>query len=218
MDSQIQDAISHFSKTDWCAELLSRPGATHFVPHEPTPTSWAVNLTQDQLFRKTLRTPSTIPHQLGFFQDPFGSHPETKKPASSTGLTMLNPVVTVLYDLQPGINGFNGTAHGGFIACMVDEAMGSVIYTNYDAMINAKSKDKLPENVPDTTNARIFTASISVQLKKPILTPSVVAVVAELERVETKKLIFKITIKNHETVFAEAQGLWIIVQNTKPRI
>ncbi|KAL1897730.1 hypothetical protein Cpir12675_002229 [Ceratocystis pirilliformis] len=218
MDQKVQDAIAHFSKTPWCAALISRPGATHFVPHEPRAGSVAVNLTQDRLFRKTLRTSSTVPYQLGFFQDPFGPYPETSKPASSSGLTMLNPIVTVLHDLQPGVNGFNGTTHGGFISCIIDEAMGSLIYTNYDELMGAKMKHKPPDNVPDLSDARVFTAGISVQLKKPILTPNIVAVVAELDRIETRKLLFKITVKNNEVVFAEAQGLWIVVPNAKSKI
>ncbi|KAI0401304.1 hypothetical protein F4802DRAFT_433508 [Xylaria palmicola] len=121
--------MSSFESIPWCAALLRKPEVVTFTPMARLHGSPS----QDQLFKTSLNTASTVPEYLGFYQNPF-SDPDrlTLPPPSSNqaGPQFLVNRVSLLIDLRPGVNGFNRTAHGGLIASLFDEAMGCLLFQN----------------------------------------------------------------------------------------
>lgn len=171
---------------------------------------------QDQLFKTSLNTADTIPGYLGFYQSPF-SHPTrfTLPPAPLTGAGphFLISTVSLLIDLRPGVNGFNGTVHGGLIASLLDEAMGSLLVINAavlrDMLANSAT---IPENVLNLTEVGpTMTATMNVRFMKPILAPQVVIVTATLTKAEGRKLVLSCDIKDGKSIeFVRGEGLWVI--------
>ena len=123
--------MDYFQSIPWCAVLLEKPG---IVPYTPTcrlePDANGALPTQDQFFRVNLRSSDLIPYAIGFYQDPFSPAIISPSPTLS-GLRLLIHSSTLMLDLRPGTNGYNGAAHGGLISTLIDEAMGSLIYINH---------------------------------------------------------------------------------------
>ncbi|KAI0145183.1 hypothetical protein GGR57DRAFT_306144 [Xylariaceae sp. FL1272] len=123
-----------FEEIPWCAALLQQPGVVTFTPAARLPASADGRYpSQDQLFKTTLKTSATVPHYIGFYQSPFeDAEKTTLLPQASAKPRLLVNSASLLVDLRPGINGFNATAHGGFIACLFDEIMGSLMFVSVE--------------------------------------------------------------------------------------
>ncbi|OIW28190.1 hypothetical protein CONLIGDRAFT_465550 [Coniochaeta ligniaria NRRL 30616] len=206
----------HYNSIPWCAALLGRPDVIEFIPtsrlledaagHSPT---------QDQLFRKTLNNNDSIPHCIGFYRDPFSSN--SSDPSSQPIPRLLIKSCSLIYDLCPGVNGFNGTAHGGLISSLMDEAMGSLIFINHQVQTREEAQGRrLPQDVLDLNNVRFFTASMTVRFLKPLYTPQTVVVTASFNKIEGRKMSLDVTVEGKDqTAFAKCDGLWMSLPSRK---
>ncbi|KAJ3540361.1 hypothetical protein NM208_g5102 [Fusarium decemcellulare] len=196
----------HFESIPWSAALLAPSDVVTFSPPSYSPPDPAGrSISKDELFRNTLNRADAVPACIGFYHRPSGS--------SNTETTrLLLDSATLLFDLQPGVNGFQGTVHGGFFAALVDEAMGSYIYLSYRLQTDAKTHGSLPENVMDLDNVNFVTAGLNMKLKKPLPTPQVVTVTSTLAELSGRKLVLHTVIEGEGGVqYAACDGTWIAV-------
>ncbi|KAH8600720.1 HotDog domain-containing protein [Bisporella sp. PMI_857] len=215
-------AIAHFKSIPWCSALLEQPGAVIFTPTARLQEdAFGRSPTQDQLFRKTLKNHDTVPHCIGFYQDPALSDSQLDRRAPLVALSQLEPTLLIkssslMFDLRRGVNGYNGSAHGGFIASIMDEAMGSLIFVNHEFQKQNETRGHYPQDILDLNNIRFFTASMTVRLRKPLPTPQSVIVTASLGRIDGRKMFLEVTVKGERgEEFANCDGLWISLQKEK---
>jgi acyl-coenzyme A thioesterase PaaI-like protein len=208
------EAEDRFRSIPWCATLLNQPDTIIFTPSARLDNATGGLASKDQLLRRTLNTPDAAPHCIGFYRDPV----KEVTPRSISPRLLINSA-SLLFDIGPGVNGFHGSAHGGFMAVMMDDAMGSLIYHNYVLQAQKQQKDpawRLPTDTLDLSKVHYFTAGIDMRYRKPLPTPSVAICTASLNRVEGRKLLMDVTIKDeHGTVFATGNGLWMSMPSGK---
>ncbi|KAI3316536.1 HotDog domain-containing protein [Xylariaceae sp. AK1471] len=207
--------MSSFESIPWCATLLREPGVVTFTPMARLPADADGRFpSQDQLFKTTLKTTNTVPEYLGFYKSPFSDAANLTLPPTSSagpGPQFLINTVSLLTDLRPGVSGFNGTTHGGFIASLLDEAMGCLIFNNNKLQQEMRARGaKIPDTVVDLSKGPILTASMNVEFKKPLATPQVVIATATLNRIDGRKLYLNYAIKNgNGKEFARGEGVWV---------
>lgn len=120
------------------------------------------------------------------------------------------------FDLRSGINGYNGTAHGGFIASIIDEAMGCLILVNHFLQRQVEADGGLPKSVLDLNGSQHFTASMAVHFLKPIRTPQSIIVTANLRAIEGRKMSIDVIATGEGGVeFAKCDGLWLSTSKEK---
>lgn len=221
-ESFIQADIGYFKSVPWCTELISAPGVVLFTPTSRQPDSDAVGATKDQLFRKTLRHGEAVPNCIGFYDDPAvassvndangtgDGNGSTARPGPITP-TLYIKKASLLFDLGPGVAGYNGSAHGGLISSLIDEAMGSLIFVNHVAQAAlVRQGGRLPPGTLDLNNTRVFTASMAVRFLKPVPAPGIVVVEARLGSVEGRKISFDVRVRSERgQEFAQCDGLWL---------
>lgn len=152
-----------------------------------------------------------MPHCLGFYEDP-----ATIASSTSEGIGFILSSLSLLLDLQPGLNGFNGTVHAGCTGSLLDEVMGSLIFWNHMLYQREVARGRVPSNVLDVGKARVFTAGMNIRLQRPIPTPSIVVATASLDRVEGKKIYLGVRLWGEKGVeYAKCEGLWIMASGGK---
>lgn len=205
--------MEHFKTIPWCAELISAPELREFTPTCRQPHSDAPVASRDQLFRKTLNHGDAIPNCIGLYQDPtkLSAAATTEPKPPQDGPTLYIKAATLLFDLKPGVKGYNGSAHGGLISSMIDEAMGSLISINYLTQATLEAKGgRLPPGTLDLNSTRVFTAGMNVRFQKPVPVPGAVAVTASFVRIEGRKIAFDVRVTGERGVeFARCDGLWL---------
>ncbi|KAI1753250.1 HotDog domain-containing protein [Xylaria castorea] len=215
--------MSSFESIPWCAALLQKPGVVRFTPQARAPAGPDGRFpSQDQLFKTSLKTADTVPDYIGFYQSPFSDPTRMTLPPTPSsmegGPQFLINTMSLLADLRPGVNGFNGTVHGGLIASLLDEAMGCLIFANAVVLREMMAKGaKIPAHVLNLAEAGpVFTASMNVKFMKPIPTPQVVIATATLTKAEGRKLSLAYDIKDNKgTEYAKGEGMWIAARKEK---
>lgn len=224
----IQETVDHFRQQPWCAKLLDTPGIHCSMPssrHDRDNDKTGRLLSQDTLFHRALNNEDGVPHMLVVYQDydapgvPLPPVPPGDKTlGNGQGLRFPIPSVSLLLDLQDNVRGFNGYTHGGFLNAIIDEAMGTLIYTNYE--VQAIKEDEAedagktwtrPPGVVDMSSGGLtMTASMNVKFRKPVVTPGVVISTATLNRIDGRKMFFDVDIRDGEgKVCTTCEGLWI---------
>jgi acyl-coenzyme A thioesterase PaaI-like protein len=125
---------------------------------------------------------------------------------------------SLLFELRPGVNGYNGTAHGGIVAALIDEAMGNLLVLNTELQLQQKKNGTaLPAYVLDLDKVlTIFTARMDMRLKRPIATPQVVIVKAIIKVIEGRKIHFIVTVEGQgEVEYASCESTWVLIRKTK---
>ncbi|KAF2263092.1 hypothetical protein CC78DRAFT_534254 [Lojkania enalia] len=210
--------MDYFQSIPWCAALLEKPGIVLYTPTcRLAPDANSALSTQDQFFRINLRHSDLIPYAIGVYEDPFFPTIISPSPTSS-GLRLLIYSSTLMLDIRPGTNGYNGSAHGGLISTLIDEAMGSLIYINHKfyTEVEATQKEKMPSNVLNMHGVAMFTASMNVRFLKPLPTPQVVLVTASLNKIEGRKVYLDVEVKNGEGMkFASCEGMWMSISRER---
>ncbi|KAL2112316.1 hypothetical protein VUR80DRAFT_8003 [Thermomyces stellatus] len=211
--SFISADTEYFKSTPWCNDLISSPYLVLFTPTCRQPESNETGASRDQFFRKSLNHDNAIPHCIGLYHDP------TKTPnggRSAPEPSREDPELYVksaslLCDLRPGLNSYNGTAHGGLIATLVDESMGSLILVNHITQAALEEKGhKLPEGTLDLNNTRVLTANMTVRFQKPLPTPSIALVTTTFVKTKGRKLFFDVRVTGEGgREYAQCDGLWI---------
>ena len=176
-----------FLSTPWCAKLLND---TRFVPR-PTPSRKYKSTTEDALFAETLKTEDTISAVTTFY----------RKPAPGNGHV---EEVRMLVSLRYGINGWAHMAHGGIVGTILDEAMGTL------ATINSQL-EKHPQNGDyGQPVENMVTAYLKVTYLKPVVTPQIILVTANLKEIRGTKHYIDGDMKDADgTVLAKAESLWL---------
>lgn len=200
----------HFRSIPWCAEFLAPPDVVLFTPTSRLEGEGASRaMTQDQLFRRSLNSSDTIPRCLGFFHD---TTDQTVAEAASLTQPSRLPVesLSIFFDLRPGVNGFNGTAHGGLIASLIDEAMGSMFLVNNVVQALSGMRDgNVPPGIVDLSKMRVFTAGMDVRFQRPVRTPGVVLVTAKFIRIEGRKIFMDVRLRDEEGIEnARCDAVW----------
>lgn len=205
-----------FSSIPWCAALLGEPGVVTFTPMSRLPNTPS----KDQLFKTTLKTENAVPEFIGFYKSPFTDADNltlSHIPSTGRGPQFLINSVSLLFDLRPGVNGFNGTAHGGFIASLFDEAMGCLLFVNGALQQEMRARGvALPDTILDQNLGPVVTASMNVKFLRPLVTPQVVMVSVTLDRCEGRKFYLSYTIKDgNGKECARGEGMWISLRKEK---
>lgn len=201
-----------FRRVSWCAALLDSPGTATFTPTcRLQEDENGQCITQDEFFRKTLRNISAVPNCIGFYSIP--SLESFSTAADQTSKTFMIHSSTLLFELASGVNGFNGSAHGGLIAALMDEAMGSLIMLNHQLCNDLAFRgDSIPRNILNMEGIAMFTAKMDVQFLKPLTTPCVVAVTAVLNNIEGRKVALDVSIFGEgQSRYAKCAGTWMSV-------
>ncbi|CZR58554.1 uncharacterized protein PAC_08446 [Phialocephala subalpina] len=188
--------LNHFNSIPWCAALLSDPAFTI------TPTfsrQYKAN-TEDSLFAETLQTDSTISHCLSF-------HPP---PIQTSVSAPWIPEVRSLMTLGLGMNGGPATLHGGIIATLMDDAIGTLLTINK----HHKTGEPLSGNT--------VTAYLNVKYLRPVKTPGTVLVVAwggKVEGGKGRKYGMEAEVRDGKgAVLAKADSLWILLQKKEAKL
>jgi len=89
-----------------------------------------------------------------------------------------------------GVEGPKAHSHGGFLATILDETMGSACWYN-----------GLP----------VLAANLTVRYRKSVPLDGEYTCAAKIDRLETRRAMVSATIKNDDTVFCEATGVFVRV-------
>ncbi|CZT06241.1 uncharacterized protein RCO7_03282 [Rhynchosporium graminicola] len=181
----VTDPIQYFKDIPWCAKILSDKSVVQVAVPDRTP----LPSTESAFIRETLNTPNTVKACITFFR-----YIKPTAPASETGEDKKNPFLELctFVDLNSGVNGYANTAHGGFYGVVLDEVMGTT--ANLQAAQGA------------------FTASLKVDFKKPLYTPSVVLVRGKVQKKKGKQVFVNGSVEDKDgNVLASAEGLFIMV-------
>lgn len=207
----------HFRSIPWCAALLGSSDTIVFTPSfRAETTTPGIPASQDQLMRVSLNSPDTVPHCLGFHKDPAG---DTAEDASSTAPRLLINSASIFFEIGPGVNGFHGSGHGGFVSVLIDDAMGALLYQNLMLQVQRQRSDpswRLPTHAVDITKMQYATAGMDVRLQRPLPTPGVVVATASLDKIDGRKLSLDVVIKDSRgRLLATCKGLWISLLSGK---
>lgn len=117
----LSDPIGHFKSIPWCSELLSDKAIIHVaIPDRRQ------KLDGEYTFvKETLNSATTVRACVTYFR-----LPKRVKGQVQPGEDKKNPFVEIstLLDLGGGINSYAKTCHGGFIATVFDEVMGTAAW------------------------------------------------------------------------------------------
>lgn len=231
----LQEAIDHFRRQPWCAKLIDAPGVRCSIPGSRRTRTGASRFeSKDELLHASLNYDNGVPYFLTLFRDP-DSTPAPRgggSDSSSGGINDNNSIqlpiissVSLLFDLREGVKGFNGYVHGGFLATIMDEAMGSVLVCSYEYQVRkeqeaAARRDDAsgggggwtpPLGVADMNAiGPIVTASMNVKFRQPVSTPCTVVTTATVTRIQGRKVFFDVDVRDERgAVCASCEGLWI---------
>ncbi|KAF1814845.1 hypothetical protein P152DRAFT_235156 [Eremomyces bilateralis CBS 781.70] len=176
-------ALSHFDTIPWCAALISSPN------YHPTSLPSPPEPGRDSFFTTTLRGPETIR----------AVYPLHTRPDPSLAVPIRETRILLAVGNQ--LNGHTHTAHGGFSAAVLDEAMGAWMTINREW-----NERRGRESVPKIG----MTLTMTTTYLRPVLTPGVVLVTVRCEKVEGRKWWLSSTLEDGSgAVLVKAEGLFI---------
>jgi acyl-coenzyme A thioesterase PaaI-like protein len=209
--------MEYFKLIPWCATILESPGVVIFTPPCRLQDDENGNCpTKDQFFRQILQNRDAIPNCIGFYQRTSSDAMVTYPSAERAQQFLINSS-TLMLDLRQGLNGFSGSAHGGLIATLMDEAMGSLIFQNHEAYMEMeRRKEALSPNILNMHGLTLLTASMNVRYQKRLATPQVVLATATLSRIEGRKVFVDVVVENGRGVtFGQCEGMRVTVSKEK---
>lgn len=170
MFSQHDDSDVFFNRVPWCSRLLAVPNLR--IQRLPSRTP-KPHTGEDSLFAETLQTKRTISAALAFYPRP---------PPEAQSLDAFS----VLVALGDGLNGWPAVLHGGIVASLIDESMGSLYMINKDrAHVRAVALGHKSGETPEELGA--YTAELKVRYLRPVQTPGIVLVKCKVTRREGRK-------------------------------
>lgn len=185
----VEPDLAHFQSIPWCSIILSDPSfkITPTFSRQPKPDF------EDSLTADTLKTPSAINNCLSIYREP---------PQGETWISEVRSLMT----LGNGMNGGPFLLHGGIIAVLIDDVIGTLMTVNQD-------QEKMP------LSSGAVTAYLNVRYENPVQTPQTVMVVARCKRREGRKFWMEAEVRDEgETVLARAESLWIRVRRPEERL
>ncbi|MCJ1391804.1 hypothetical protein MMC18_004671 [Xylographa bjoerkii] len=179
--------IEYLQSIPWCAKILGDPSFVRI----PTSTRQFKESTEDTLFAETLKTDDTIRAWVAVFRQP------------TPGATKIEEVRTII-TLGYRLNGYPHLCHGGVVATIMDEVMGTL------CSVNKRRNGIIGGSV---------TASLSVSFLKPVRTPQVVLVTANFGEIKGRKSYVESSMKASDgIILAKAEALFIRIDDPKERL
>lgn len=189
--------LAHFLTIPWCAKTLSSPDWTNRTIPSRTPKADG----EDELFSRTLHSPSTISHMLL-------AHPKVQ---AGEHIPFTYGYVT----LAGGVNGFANVCHGGIVATLIDEfqGMSHTVFRMRELELAVERGEAHAKLIYS------MTGELSVRYNRPVKTPQTVLIVTKVREVIERKLWLDSEIFDGDGVsLATGKGLFIQVktlQSTK---
>lgn len=152
---------TYFQSIPWCAARLNRTKES--ITYYTVPWDRGESAFGDQFFASTLNTSATIPHYLFI-------HPT---PNSASPSNTLIPELLAFLQIEAGIGGFPGYAHGGFVCTLLDEITGILCTLN-------RARGAL-----DRSPA--MTGFLNTRFLKPVKAPGIVLARSKITRTEGRK-------------------------------
>jgi thioesterase superfamily protein 4 len=185
----------YFEKIPWCAAHISDP---EWSPC-PTRSREPKVSTEDSFIAEALSTERTVPRCFTICKAKQIPIPQEEVAQAGDEKKLLIPVVKSFWQLENGINGFPGIAHGGLIGTLLDEELGILLSTNTEW-----GRRKSYEDMSS------MTAYLNISYKAPLRTPGVVLVTAEVTRQEGRKTFMRAEVIDEKgTICAIGEGLYI---------
>lgn len=175
--------LAHFKSIPWCLEIINQPDAvvTATVSRQPK------QLPADTLTAITLKTDDTIKACIAV-------HKQASPNASWVD------EVRILVTLGEGMNGAPFMLHGGIVAMLMDDCIGTLMSVNKDE-----------DNEPLSWST--VTAYLNVQYLGPVATPQTVMVTAKSGERKGRKFYLYSDIRDENgDVLAKSESLWLRVQ------
>lgn len=165
------------------------------------------NDSMDTLWRQTLSTPGTIKHIVMLVRKDIMSleyrikNEETGNSDGNARESDWAPDVALLVQLGSRINGFHNTVHGGILAALLDECLGSTVETVRCCLSGAKGL---------TTINPLYTANLNLNYRRPAESPGVLIVEARMLKRQGRKWLLQGRIRGEDgRVRVDATSLWI---------
>jgi acyl-coenzyme A thioesterase PaaI-like protein len=178
--------LKHFQSISWCSELLKDPA----VVITPTLSRQPKDDKEDSLTAITLQTDETISKCLTFYKRP---------PPGESFITEVCSLMT----LGAAMNGGPHMLHGGIIATLMDDVMGTLLTINKDS-------NAMPLSI------RTVTGTLNIRFMQRVKTPGTVLVVAKCRDVKGRKYFMEAEVRSGTgEVFARADSLWIRVADER---
>lgn len=199
-------ALTHFRPIAWTAKYLESAEYKLILTSSRNlkPTG------EDAFFARTINTPTTIPYCLSFRRhdlelpqggSPFNRTTSTSGYSSTSSAPPVSDCVWLLHLAEPGINGHPKTAHGGVLACILDELTGMC------AILQQPDR-----SIP------LYTASLETVYKAPVFVPSNVVCTSWVTSKEGRKYWLRAQILDDKgTVMTTAKAL-LIESKTKQKL
>ena len=220
----LQEAVDHFRKEKWCAALIDAPGIKCDMPSSRRKKSTGSAESQDELFRTSLNNDHAVPHMLFIYKEPAEEKEAAPSAEKEPSLRLSIMSASLIMDLRDGVKGFNSFTHGGFLAAAMDEAMGGLIFSNYeyqraqeDAAVKSGGHWKPPAGVLNMNQGvRVLTASMNVRFRRPVWLPSIVVTTATISRIEGRKIYLDVEVRDARAhakneACATCEGMWMAV-------
>jgi acyl-coenzyme A thioesterase PaaI-like protein len=169
----------HFQSIPWCSQILNDPD---FVI-TPTFSRQPKQNTEDSLIAETLQSNNTISACLSVYRRP---------PPGTPWISEVRSLMT----LGTGMNGGPHMLHGGLIATLLDDTIGTLLTIN-------KDQDGNP------LTAYTVTVCLNIRYLRPVKTPQTVLVVAKCKEIRGTKFYMDAEIRDGRgNVLASADSIW----------
>ncbi|KAF5694128.1 thioesterase superfamily [Fusarium denticulatum] len=176
--------LHHFLKVPWCAEILTAPDIK--LLHEiQNPLRNVMN--RGAFANGILAIPDGVRAQLAYFH---------QKPQESHLIGAPFPELCVMYDIGPGMAGWAGRGHGGFLSYLFD------IVAGWLALLNTHHAGKV-QGTPQMGEPTTMTARLEVNYRKPMVLGGVFIVTATINQLEGKKMYVDLKMENESRQVAE---------------
>ena len=180
---------AHFESMPWCLEVIKHPD---YIT-TPTFSRQPKEATEDSLTSTTLKTNDTIQACLTVYKRP------------PQGETWINEVRSLM-TLGTGMNGAPYMLHGGIVATLMDDCVGTLMTVNEDHETGAP------------LSSAAVTAYMNIQYRSPITTPQTVLVIAKSRELKGRKFYLDSEIRDeYGHVLATAESLWIAITSFGPK-
>jgi len=185
---------------------FARPYLDKSSTYQPIPfvTRYDKGDSSNQFFNKTIKSEDTIPLVLAFIRKPGSSQhdPPTDDTNNAAGKDPLSqaaaesPFFVTFCQLEPGVNGYLDTMHGGVLASLFDEALG-LCAEAYRVIVSE-----------DT--GILLTVNLEVSYRSPVATPSAVVIQTWVRKIEGRKWFLEAKLLDQNGLLkAEAKSLYI---------
>lgn len=182
--------LTFFASVPWTASMLSAPNTIPFLPSSRNPASPL----HDQFFGRTLNNERGLSHLISFFHAP--SIDVAKDPSHSITKTV------TLVSLGDGLSGFPRVVHGGIVASLVDESMGTVFDLN-----STLGKEARAFQTPNVTGG------LDIKYLKPVPTNGVYYITSTVDEIDGRKTRIRCELKDKDgEVLAKCASKWVALK------